>query len=129
MPIDKLFDTIAQAREQAQWQAAFGEPQEVEGQVVIPVAQVGYRFGLGFGQREGAAHEGKEGEETEGAGEGGGGGGGATTRPVGALVVKSDQVHFVPTMDLSKISMAGIALGALVLTQIFMTLRAVLGRD
>jgi len=49
MSINKLFDTIDKTRQTAQWQAAFGEPQVLEDQTLIPVALVGYGFGLGFG--------------------------------------------------------------------------------
>jgi uncharacterized spore protein YtfJ len=129
MTVDRLFDTIDQIREQAQWQAAFGEPQEIEGQVVIPVAQVSYGGGLGFGQGEGVAQEGEESGKAEGVGEGGGGGGGATTRPMGSLVVTPEEVRFVPTLDVTKISMAGMMLGALAIIQLFTTLRTIFGQD
>ena len=49
MPLNRLFDAIERVRDSAQWRAAFGEPLVLEGKTVIPVAQVGYGFGLGFG--------------------------------------------------------------------------------
>ena len=49
MPLNRLFDAVERVRDTAQWRAAFGEPQVFEDRTVIPVAQVGYGFGLGFG--------------------------------------------------------------------------------
>lgn len=127
MSINKLFDLIAEARESANWRAAFGEPQQVEGATLIPVAQVGYGFGLGFGQGTQSGREQGEGEPPA-SGEGGGGGGGATTKPLGTLVVSEGQVSFEPTTDTSKVALAGLAVGALALWELSRTLRALLGR-
>jgi uncharacterized spore protein YtfJ len=126
MSLNKLFDTIEQAREMATWQAAFGEPQDIGDQTIIPVATVSYGFGLGFGGPAGT-------EETEEepccAGEGGGGGGGASTRPLGALVVTPDEVYFEETADAEKIIVLGMLVGALAIWQFAKTLRAILGKS
>jgi uncharacterized spore protein YtfJ len=50
MSLNRMFDSIEQAREAANWQSAFGEPQVIDDKTIIPVAQVGYGFGLGFGR-------------------------------------------------------------------------------
>ncbi|MGD8627193.1 MAG: GerW family sporulation protein [Anaerolineae bacterium] len=126
MSLNQLFDTIDKARDTAQWQAAFGQPQEIEGRTVIPVARVSYAFGFGFGQGTPPASE--EGEATS-VGEGGGGGGGASANPMGVIVVEGDEVSFRPIEDESRIALAGIGLGALAVLQFALTLRAIFGRD
>jgi uncharacterized spore protein YtfJ len=69
MSLDKLFESIEQTRETANWQSAFGEPQVVEDKTVIPVAKVGYGFGYGFGSGQAP---GEEEDEPVSEGEGGG---------------------------------------------------------
>lgn len=125
MPLNKLFDTVERARESANWRAAFGEPQEVEGTSLIPVAKVAYAFGLGFGTMEATEEE----EETVSGGEGGGAGGGVTSKAIGAIVVTPEDVYFEPTLDQSKVAMAGLGVAALFVLQFAMTLRVILGRD
>ncbi len=128
MVINRLFDQVEKARETANWRAAFGEPQVVGDHTLIPVARVGYTFGLGFGQGsgpvggEGSAHEGEEG------GIGGGVGGGASSSPLGTIVVTPEQVYFEESEDASRIALAGIGLAALIAVQLFKTLRAIFGR-
>ena len=126
MSLDKLFESIEQTRESANWQAAFGEPQVVEDKTVIPVAKVGYGFGYGFGSGQAP---GEEEDELVSEGEGGGGGGGAMTTPLGAIVVTPERVYFEETEDSTKIALAGIAVGALLICQLFKTLRAIFARE
>lgn len=140
MPLNRLFDQIERARETAHWQSVFGEPQAAGDRTLIPVARVSYTFGLGFGQGSGAAGmedltpEGAAGPSAGGEGgppprgEGGGVGGGASARPLGAIVITPDKVYFEETVDATKIAVAGIALAALVASQLFTTLRAIFGR-
>jgi uncharacterized spore protein YtfJ len=122
MSLNRLFDSIEQARETADWQAAFGEPRVVEGRTLIPVAQVGYGFGLGFG----SGSQPQEGEDT-GAAEGAGGGSGAMAKPLGTIVVTPDSVEFEPIPD-TKIALWGIALGALTIFEFARTVRAIVRR-
>ena len=125
MSVNKLFDSIEQAREAANWQAAFGEPLVVDDKTIIPVAQVSYGFGLGFG-RGGQISE-EEGEPDM-EGEGGGGGGGATAKPYGAIVVTPDNVYFEEVEDSSKIAIMGIVMVAFSIFQVSKTLRVIFGR-
>ena len=122
--LNRLFDQIEKARDTAQWQAAFGQPQVAGDRTLIPVARVGYTFGLGFGQGSGSAGE----SEPAPGGEGGGVGGGASANPLGAIVVTPEAVFFEETVDANRVALAGIALGALVTVQLFATLRAIFGR-
>ncbi len=124
MILNQLFDKIDQVREKANWQAAFGPPQAVEGKTIIPVAQVGYLFGLGFGSVVGPEAE----SESPPGSQGGGEGGGAWTKPLGAIVVTPERVYFEPVLDIGKIGLFGIGLAALLLFQLSRTIRLVLGR-
>lgn len=123
MILNQLFDKIDQVRETANWQAAFGPPQVVEGKTIIPVARVSYLFGLGFGSVLGA-----EAETESVGGSQGGEGGGAVTKPLGAIVVTPERVYFEPILDMGKIAWFGLGLAALLLFQLSRTLRLVLGR-
>lgn len=126
MSLNKLFDSIEQARDAANWRSAFGEPQVFEGHTIIPVAQVGYGFGLGFGSGGPAPED----EDTPAAGgEGGGGGGGASAKPCGVIVVTPDDVYFEEARDDSKIAILGMALSAFLVFQIASTLRVILRRQ
>jgi uncharacterized spore protein YtfJ len=122
MSLDQLFDSVEQVRETAHWRAAFGEPQVFEDKTVIPVARVGYTFGMGFGS--GTGPKDKDGEPAPG-GEGGGGGGGATAKPLGVVVVTPESVYFEETVDASKIALAGIGVAALFILQLGKTVRAI----
>jgi uncharacterized spore protein YtfJ len=92
---------------------------------VIPVARVGYTFGMGFGSGTGPL--GKEGQPAPG-GEGGGGGGGASAKPLGVIVVTPERVYFEETEDASKIALAGIGMAALLILQLGKTLRTIFGQ-
>jgi uncharacterized spore protein YtfJ len=127
MSLDRLFDTIDGARQAAQWKAAFGEPIVVEGKTIIPVAQVSYGFGLGFGHGEPQARDEDESSASEEGG-GGGGGGGTSAKPLGAIVVSAERVHFEGALDISRLGIAGLFLAALVIVQLAKTLRAIFGQ-
>ena len=125
MSLNRLFDTIERTREAADWRAAFGEPQEVEGRTLIPVAKVAYGFGFGFGSTEPSEVK----DEAVPGGEGGGAGGGAMSKPVGAIVVTPEEVYFEPAPDRGKVVLAGIGVAALFIVQFAKTLRVIFGRD
>jgi uncharacterized spore protein YtfJ len=125
MILNELFDLIERTRQAAHWRSAFGEPQTIGETTVIPVAQVGHAYGLGFGHSEGSP---ETGDATMPEGEGGGAGGGFSAKPIGMIVVTEDCVYFEETEDSSKIALAGIGLTALLFLQLGITLRAVFGR-
>ena len=124
MYLNRLFDTIENARETANWRLAFGEPQVVEGRTLIPVAKVTHAYGLGFGASEPPETE----EEVDSRGEGGGVGGAASSRPVGAIVVTPDDVCFEPVLDQGVLVLARFGVLALLILQFTKTLRAIFGR-
>ena len=125
MSLDRLFAAVESFKDAAHWRAAFGEPQVVGDKTLIPVAKVGYGYGLGFGQGAGEPEE--EGEQAP-SGEGGGGGGATSAQPLGVIVVTPEEVYFEETADESKIAMAGILVGALLIWQFAKTLRAIFGK-
>jgi uncharacterized spore protein YtfJ len=125
MSLDRLFVAVEGFKDAAHWRAAFGEPQVVGDKTLIPVAKVGYGYGLGFGQGTGEPEE--EGKQAPG-GEGGGGGGTAAAKPLGVIVVTPEEVYFEETADESRIALAGILVGALLIWQFAKTLRAIFGK-
>lgn len=92
--------------------AVYGEPIQVNGKTVVPIAKVAYGFGGGFGS--GHDKQGASGDSAvEGRhGEGGGGGGGVRAFPAGALEITDQGTRFVPFTDLRPFA-AAFAAGAL----------------
>lgn len=125
MSLNRLFDTFAGIREGADWRAAFGEAQVFGDKTIIPVAQVGYAFGMGFGESAEPPEEGVDSPATDG---GGGGGGTASTKPLGAFVVTAEGVHFEPVRDEGKIALVTLGMCAWSVLQVTKTLRAIFDR-
>ncbi|MDP8957069.1 MAG: sporulation protein [Actinomycetota bacterium] len=73
----------------------FGEPYEKNGATVIPVAKV--QGGAGGGT----------GEDERGAQKGSGTGFGLSARPIGAFVIKGDQMTWRPAVDVNRIILGG----------------------
>jgi len=67
----------------------YGQPVEVDGQTIVPVAFASYGFGAGEGEGEVTA-------SNHGSGEGGGGGGCAI--PLGAYVKGPEGLRFEPNL-------------------------------
>ncbi len=118
-----LWERIAQMIEQANVDAAFGEPQQLGEWTVIPVAEVQYGFGAGMG---GSISEG--GEEGKVGGEGGGGGAGGRTRPLAYIKVGPDGVEVEPILDEQRIALAGIFLAFWTVGWFALVLRALFGK-
>ncbi|MBK0421430.1 hypothetical protein JD292_05005 [Leucobacter sp. CSA2] len=78
----QLADTVTQVGVHS----AYGDPVEVEGTTIIPVAIASYGFGAGEG-----------GQGSEGA-EGSGGGGGGAAVPLGAYVTREGYTRFEPNV-------------------------------
>lgn len=66
----------------------YGDPIDVEGVTLVPVALAYYGFGGGS----------DGGDESEGSGAGGGGGGGGMSMPVGAYIKDIDGLRFRPNL-------------------------------
>ena len=87
----RVNDVIAQARDTLSVKRVFGDPYEKNGVTVIPAARV--QGGAGGGGGEGP----------EGQGKGSGSGFGLNARPVGAFLIKGDEVTWRPAVDLNKV--------------------------
>jgi uncharacterized spore protein YtfJ len=88
-------DVIAQARDALTVKRVFGEPYEKNGVTMVPVARV--QGGAGGGGGEGP----------EGQGKGSGGGFGMSARPVGAFLIRGDEMTWRPAVDLNRIVLGG----------------------
>jgi uncharacterized spore protein YtfJ len=88
-------DVIAQARDALTVKRVFGEPYEKNGVTMVPVARV--QGGAGGGGGEGP----------EGQGKGSGSGFGMSARPVGAFLIRGDEMTWRPAVDLNRIVLGG----------------------
>ena len=103
--LQKIGDSLVAT---ANVKSVFGEPIQVSGKTVVPVATVAYGFGAGAGT--GGVESGKA--------EGGGGGGGVRAFPAGALEITADHTRFIPFHDprwLAGAFAAGALIGSLLL--------------
>jgi uncharacterized spore protein YtfJ len=93
----------------------FGEPYQQNGITIIPVAAVRGGWGGGGGQ----------GDNQEA---GWGGGGGLIARPVGAFVIRGDEVSWRPAVDVDRMILVGQIVGAIAMLTLGATLRAFIRR-
>jgi uncharacterized spore protein YtfJ len=76
----------------------YGDPVNVGGRTVIPVARVSYGFGAGGGVGRS--------EEAKSERGGSGGGAGMSVRPVGALEINEAGTRFIPFIDPARLGVA-----------------------
>jgi uncharacterized spore protein YtfJ len=115
--VQELLDTIAELKEKADVNAAFGEATTVEGRTIIPVARVGYGFGLGFGygltlddETDDDENKGEDESEATGEASGGGGGGAAQAHPLAVIEVTADGTRVEPIVNEQKLALGGLLL-------------------
>ena len=94
-------ETIEQAKDAMTVRRVYGEPVEKDGVTVIPAARV--QGGAGGGG----------GEAPEGQGAGGGSGFAMNAKPVGAFVIKGDDVAWQPAVDVNRAIIGGQVIAAL----------------
>ena len=124
MSLERMFETLEGLRGSASVDAAFGKPQEAKGRILIPVSSVMVGMGMGFGQgvtEESIEHE----QATNVPPDAGGGGGGGGARPIAMIEVTADRTLIHPIVDETKVSLAGIALGAWIIFLLLVTIRRV----
>jgi len=147
--IDAMLNRIGQVNERATVKTVFGEPYQVNGRTIIPIARVAYGFGFGGGRAngktpaedEGAAIRGREtGRGAAGAsavggtdailgsGVGGGGGAGVSVRPVAVLEMTGGETKIRPVVDVTRVVLAGMLLAAWNVFWITYTVRRTSGR-
>lgn len=105
----RIDDLLDEGRQLFTANRVFGQPYEKNGVTVITAASV--RGGLGGG----------EGDQGEGQPTGGGGGMGMTARPVGAFLVKGNEVSWIPAADTTRVILASqllVLVGLLVIRSI-----------
>ena len=90
-----VMQTIEQARDSLTVKRVFGDPIEKNGVTVIPAARI--QGGAGGGGGEGP----------QGEGRGSGSGFGLNARPVGAFVIRHDEVAWRPTIDVNRVILGG----------------------
>jgi uncharacterized spore protein YtfJ len=104
-------ETITTARDAITVKRVYGEPYERNGLAVIPAAAV-----LGGGGGGGS----ERGEHSDG-----GGGFGVQARPIGAYVIRGEQVSWQPALDLNRVVLGCQLLG---LAAILLTRRRLMRR-
>jgi len=115
--LEELLNRIGQVNERASVRTVFGEPLQIDGRTIIPVAKVQYGFGFGVGRS-------KE-KQQEGAGEGGGGGAGVSISPVAVLEIAGQETKVKPVVDVTRLALAGMLLAAWNVLWITYTIRRV----
>ena len=127
--IEAMLNRIGQVHERAAVKTVFGEPYEINGRTIIPIARVLYGFGFGAGRSDGHAPDdedplssgrrgrraAKPGGSDDGAGAsgtGGGGGAGISVRPVAVLEIKGAETKIRPIVDVTRLAIAGMLLAA-----------------
>ncbi len=95
MKVEELLENAREALQALEGKRVYAEPYEKNGLTVIPAATVRGGGGGGGG--------GGEGPEGKGHGSGGGGGFGLVARPVGAWVIRGDEVTWKPALDLNRV--------------------------
>ncbi len=126
MDFENIFAVIDDMRDKASVSAVYGEPVQVGERTIIPVADIKYVFGLGYG--EGPAGE-DEDEEPAASGQGGGTGGGVAARPAAATEVSDAGVQVKSVTDEGRIALAGIFTGVWFIFWAAVTLRAIFGKN
>ncbi len=102
---DSVFDALEGTRDALSVKRVFGDPYELDGVTVIPVARVA-------GGAGGGAGEGMDDETNQGRGFGSGFGMGAY--PVGIYEVRDGTVEWKPTIDVNRIARGGQVLAGII---------------
>ena len=103
-PIEKMVDELGVG-------AVFGEPIREGDVTVVPVAEVRFTFGYGYGSGRGSREE-PESKPRADEGSGGGSGAGGRASAKGYIRISADDVRFEPVLDVTRLSLAGIAFAA-----------------
>ncbi len=115
MSVDEVLASIKGTKDSLSVRRAFGDPYDVDGVTVIPVARVAGGAGGGGG----------EGVDEEGASGGGFGTGfGMGVIPIGVYEVRGDRVEWKPTVDVNRLLKGGQVLTAVIAVCIALVMRA-----
>lgn len=122
MSLEKMFAAVDGLQNTASARAVLGEPQQVEGRILIPVAAVRTGLALGFSQDA-------DDQQELPTGPAGGTGGGTSVRPVAIIEIAGGETTIKPIVDEARISMAGLALIAWIVFWLATTLRCIFGKS
>jgi len=116
MSLQQYFQSIIdRLQSSANVKTVYGDPITAEGKTVIPVAKVGYCFGVGIGPSPSILR--REGEQRTEGKETGGMGGGFRAKPLGVLEITKEETKFIPigeTRKLAGVLLIGLFLGLLI---------------
>lgn len=101
---EAIMDSIRGVRDSLSVRRVFGDPYELDGVMIIPVARVAGGAGGGSG-------EGSRGEE---AGSGFGSGLGLGVHPVGIYEIREGKVEWKPTIDVNRLTKGGQVLAGII---------------
>lgn len=103
MSLQQYFQSIIdRLQSSASVKTVYGDPIPAEGKTIIPVAKVGYCFGLGIGP--GLTIPRKESEQRTEGKEAGGMGGGFRAKPLGVLEITKEETKFIPIDEKRKLA-------------------------
>ncbi len=123
MDEDTLKRLVSESKLSADVRLAFGESRQVGEKTIIPVANVVWGGGSGFGTAQAAKQS--ESAEHEPGGSGGGQGSGFRVRPLAVVEVSSGETKIRSVVDSTQIALAGIFLGGWNVFWITWTLKAI----
>lgn len=113
MENEKYFETLAAHLEQdASVKNVYGEPIQVKGKTIIPVAKIAMGMGTGYGHKYG---NGKmhlpfsKSNDEEATGIGGGAGGGMIAYPQGVFEVTENKTRYIPASAFRYTLIGGLA--------------------
>jgi uncharacterized spore protein YtfJ len=117
MFLEELQKRFADMQDKAGVKAVFGDPVELDGRKIIPVASVQYGFGMGGGT-------GPKKEEGE-APSGGAGGAGARIEPIAVVEVVDGKTKVMPIVNVTRMAVIGAFVAAWGIFWITRTIRRV----
>jgi uncharacterized spore protein YtfJ len=120
--IQRLLDTFADLRDNANVNACFGEALTVGDRTIIPVAKISYGFGMG-------AEQGPPSDvESLATSTHGPYGGGMKSSPLGVIEVAEGETRIEPVLDEQKVALLGMLVGAWSVFWLAKVLIAIFGR-
>lgn len=131
MDTGKMAEELKELRERSGVKQVFGEPYQVGDKTFIPVAQVTWGGGYGYGEAPESGRPGAEaapapGERTRGGG-GAGFGGGAWAKPLALIEVSAEGTKVRPIIDQTLVIVGSFLLVAWNVFWVTKTLRTILG--
>lgn len=112
---EEMLNRFGEIHGRATVKTVFGEPYQVNGRTIIPVARVAFGLGVGGGRGTGKTDRPQGSGNAEPqvpSGAGAGGGGGVSVRPVAVLEVDASGTRVKPVVDISRLALGAMILAA-----------------